>query len=40
MLEGMNSPEDDEIEPDNDMKARLDATEKAEDIEVLFKRRG
>ncbi len=40
MVEGMNSPEDDEIEPENDMKARLDATENAEDIEVLFKRRG
>ena len=40
MEEGMNSPEDDETEPANEMKSRLDAAEKGENIEVLFKRRG
>ena len=40
MEEGMLSPEDDEIEPANEMKSRLDAAENVEDIEVLFKRRG
>jgi hemoglobin-like flavoprotein len=40
MEEGMLSPEDDEVEPDNEMKSRLDAAANAEDIEVLFKRRG
>lgn len=40
MEEGMNSSEDDETEPENEMKSRLDAAENAQDIEVLFKRRG
>ena len=40
MEEGMNSPEDAETEPANEMKSRLDAAENAENIEVLFKRRG
>ena len=40
MEKGMLSPEDDEIEPANEMKSRLDAAENADDIEILFKRRG
>ena len=40
MEKGMVSSEDDEAEPENEMKSRLDAAEDSEDIEVLFKRRG
>jgi len=41
MVEGMISPhDDDENEPADAMKSRLDATESADDMEVLFKRRG
>jgi hemoglobin-like flavoprotein len=41
MVEGMTSPhDDDESEPADAMKSRLDATESADDLEVLFKRRG
>lgn len=40
MEEGMNSSEDEEIEPANAMKSRLDAADNAESLEILFKRRG
>ena len=37
---GMVSSEDDEVEPEHEMKSRLDAAGDSENIEVLFKRRG
>lgn len=40
MEEGMVSTEDEETEPTNDMQSRLDAADKTENTDVLFKRRG